>query len=202
MLGHSVSYYLPKYWATTPLYAEKIIPLLDHMLSVGSPDADKLATAYYDIWNKYTSPEEMSDESIKEYIRDHGYGYIVDLLLLSGDTLQNLLFLLPLIAILKDTKEGLKVVLSLLSSSGLQPNITAWYETLPVGEEDTFIIDSTIDLSSVDSSFFKKFDVFIQKYVYPTLSGLKVAYSVSGKHTLLPVIATIYKVQLNGVMDI
>ena len=97
MLGHSVSYYLPKYWAQTPLYAEKLIPLLDHMLSVESPYADKLALAYFDIWNKYTNPEDMTPESIKALVRELGYGYILDLLATTDDNLSKILFLLPLI---------------------------------------------------------------------------------------------------------
>lgn len=204
MLGHSVSYYLPREWAKTPLYAEKIIPLLDHMLSVDSPYADKLAYAYYDIWNKYTAPEEMTEESIRAYIRDHGYGYILDLLSLSSENLQNLLFLLPLIHYMKDSKIGLETVFSLMQSTDttIGTNITAWHETNPVGPEDTFTIESDINLATVDASFFEKFDTFITKYVYPTLTGLTVSYSLSGVQTLLPVVTTMVTVNLNGAMDI
>lgn len=204
MLGHSVSYYLPREWAKTPLYAEKIIPLLDHMLSVDSPYADKLAYAYYDIWNKYTAPEEMTEESIRAYIRDHGYGYILDLLSLSSENLQNLLFLLPLIHYMKDSKIGLETVFSLMQSTDttIGTNITAWHETNPVGPEDTFTIESDINLATVDASFFEKFDTFITKYVYPTLTGLTVSYSLSGVQTMLPVVTTMVTVDLNGAMDI
>lgn len=176
MLGHSVSYYLPKYWATTPLYSEKIIPLLDHMLSVGSPDADKLALAYYDIWNKYTNPEDMTDESIKAYVQDHGYTYILDLLATSHDNLQNLLFLLPLITYLKGSRKGLEVVFSLLQNSGSQSatNISVWHEQDPIGEEDTFSIESDIDLASIDTSFSKI------RYIYTKvcLSDINRAFGV------------------------
>lgn len=204
MLGHSVSYYLSREWAKTPLYAEKIIPLLNHMLSVDSPYADKLAYAYYDIWNKYTAPEEMTEESIRAYIRDHGYGYILDLLSLSSENLQNLLFLLPLIHYMKDSKIGLETVFSLMQSTDttIGTNITAWHETNPVGPEDTFTIESDINLATVDASFFEKFDTFITKYVYPTLTGLTVSYSLSGVQTLLPVVTTMVTVNLNGAMDI
>jgi hypothetical protein len=203
MLGHSVSYYLPKFWATTPLYAEKIIPLLDHFLSVDSPIADKLALAYYDIWNKYTSPEDMTEESIKAYIRDHGYGYILDLLSLSSNSYQTLLYLLPLIHFLKGSREGLEVVFSLLqvTTQEAKTKITAWYESDPVMEEDTFEIVSEIDLATIDASFFEKFDTFIQKYVYPSLTSLNVSYSVSGGFTLLPVLMTKIEVNLYGDMD-
>ena len=124
MLRHSVSYYLPSFWATTPLYAEKVIPLLDTYLSVGSPYANKLALAYYDIWNKYTKPEDMTLESIKAYIRDHGYGYILNLVSDSYENIQHVLMLLPIIAYLKDSRKGLEIVLSLLQPEGTEVGIT------------------------------------------------------------------------------
>lgn len=203
MLGHSVQYYLPHFWATTPLYSEKIIPLLDSLLSVDSPHADKLALAYYDIWNKVTSPENMTESSIEEYIKDHGYAYLLDLLSLSGDTLQNVLFLLPLIHYLKGSRKGLEVVLSLLQGSLniSASEITAWYEDDTM-EEDTFSVESDLDLATIDSSFFEKFDRFVQKYVYPTLTGLTVSYSVSGTHTLLPVVTVFNTIDMYGTMDI
>lgn len=203
MLGHSVSYYLPREWAKTPLYAEKVIPLLDYYLSVNAPNADKLALAYYDIWNKYKNPADLTEESLINYIRDHGYGYIVDLLALSTESLQTLLFLLPLIHYLKDTKRGLELVLSLLqlNAKETKTKITLWHESLPVGEEDTFSIESNIDVASIDSSFFTKFDTFIKKYVYPSLTGLYVSYTVSGAHTLLPILTTMITVDLYGDMD-
>ena len=204
MLGHSVSYYLPREWAKTPLYAEKVIPLLDNLLSVGSSEADKLALAYYDMWNKYKNPADLTEEALKEYINDMGYGYITDLLSLTTDSLQTLLFILPLIHYLKDSKTGVELVLSLLqlNSSELSTTVIPWYEENPVAEEDTFRIESNINLSSIGSDFFEKFDAFITKYVYPTLSGLYVSYTVSGGHTLLPVITTMITVDLNGTMDI
>jgi hypothetical protein len=203
MLEHSVAYYLPTFWATTPLYAEKIIPLLDNLLSVNSPVADKLALAYYDIWNKYTAPEDMTEESIRAFIRDHGYGYILDLLSLSSNSYNTLLYLLPLIHFLKGSREGLEIVFSLLqvSTKEAKTNITAWWEEDPVAEEDTFSIDSEIDLATIDSSFFEKFDTFIQKYVYPSLTSLNVSYSVSGTLTMLPVLMTHLEVNLVGDMD-
>ena len=163
MLGHSVSYYLPKYWAQTPLYAEKLIPLLDHMLSVESPYADKLALAYFDIWNKYTNPEDMTPESIKALVRELGYGYILDLLATTDDNLSKILFLLPLIHYLKDSKLGLEVVFSLLQSNDKPVNtkVTVWHEANPVMEEDTFSVESDINLASVGADFFDKFDKFI-----------------------------------------
>ena len=174
------------------------------MLSVESPYADKLALAYFDIWNKYTNPEDMTPESIKALVRELGYGYILDLLATTDDNLSKILFLLPLIHYLKDSKLGLEVVFSLLQSNDKPVNtkVTVWHEVNPVMEEDTFSVESDINLASVGADFFDKFDTFIRKYVYPTLTGLKVSYSVSGTHTLLPVIRATVIANLNGVMDV
>lgn len=205
MLEHSVQYYLPHFWATTPLYSEKLIPLLDTMLTVNSSVADKLALAYFDIWNKYKSPEDMTPESIRGYIRDHGYGYLLDILSTSSETtLQKVLFLLPLIHYLKGSKKGIEVVLSLLQGSFdiSASQIVAWFETEEIMEEDTFTIESDIDLSNIDGDFFEKFSKFVEKYVYPTLTGLSVSYSVSGAHTLLPVVTISNTLNMYGVMDI
>jgi hypothetical protein len=198
MLGHSVSYYLSEEWSKTPLYAEKLIPLLDQMLSVGSPYADKLALAYYDIMNKYKNPEDMTNESIRCYVKDHGYDYILNLLSLSSDSLTTLLFLLPLIHYLKGSRKGLETVLGLLQvdDKTINTTVTAWYEETPVAEEDTFTIDTDINLATIDSDFFTKFDVFVRKYVYPTLAGLSVSYAVLGTQTILPVVQTQIVVRL------
>ena len=105
---------------------------------------------------------------------------------------------------MKDSKIGLETVFSLMQSTDttIGTNITVWHETNPVGPEDTFTIESDINLATVDASFFEKFDTFITKYVYPTLTGLTVSYSLSGVQTLLPVVTTMVTVNLNGAMDI
>lgn len=202
MLRHSVSYYLPSFWATTPLYAEKVIPLLDTYLSVNSPRADKLALAYYDIINKYQKPEDMTPESIRAYIRDHGYGYVLNLINSSNEKLKELLLLLPLIAYLKDSKLGIKIVLSLLQPDGDdEPEVTEWWESDPVEVEDTFSIDADIELSNVSPDFLADFDVFIRKYVHPTLLSMKTSYTIKGAYTLLPVVSVFHTVDLKSSTD-
>jgi hypothetical protein len=53
ILGYSSSYFLPKYWANTPFYGEKLIPLLDYILSTDYVHTEQLATAFYNIESKY-----------------------------------------------------------------------------------------------------------------------------------------------------
>ena len=196
MLGHSVTYYLPSFWATTPFYCEKLVPLLDTYLSVGSPHANKLALAYYDLWNKYTKPEDMQDDSIREYIKDLGYGYLLNLLNNSSKSLRELLMLLPIIAMLKDSRKGLELVFSLFKADESTISIKEWWEGDELGDEDTFEIDCAIDINNISDSFLQDFGVFIQKYVHPTLTCMKTMYTISGGFTLLPVLTVFNTVDL------
>ena len=196
MLGHSVTYYLPSFWATTPFYSEKLVPLLDTYLSVGSPHANKLALAYYDLWNKYTKPEDMQDDSIREYIKDLGYGYLLNLLNNSSKSLRELLMLLPIIAMLKDSRKGLELVFSLFKAGESIISIKEWWEGDELGDEDTFEIDCAIDINNISESFLQDFGVFIQKYVHPTLTCMKTMYTISGGFTLLPVLTVFNTVDL------
>lgn len=198
MLRHSVSYYLPSFWATTPLYSEKIIPLLDTYLSVASPQADKLALAYYDIWNKYSKPEEMTDESIKAFIKDLGYGYILKLMNNSSENIRALLLLLPVIAYLKESKLGLEIVLSLLQHDTDNIKITEWWEHEIPAEEDTFDMDVDLDIQSLSNTFLADFDVFLKKYIHPTLRSLKTSYNIQGEFTLIPVMTVFHRMNLKS----
>ena len=78
MLGYSVSYFLSQYWRNVPLYAEKIIPLLDTCLSNNFVYSDKVSGAFYELINKYQNTAELPLENLKEFIREQGYGYILD----------------------------------------------------------------------------------------------------------------------------
>lgn len=196
MLGHSVTYYLPSFWATTPFYSEKLVPLLDTYLSVGSPHANKLALAYYDLWNKYTKPEDMRDDSIREYIKDMGYGYLLNLLNSSSESLRELLMVLPIIAMLKDSRKGLEIIFSLFKADESTVSIKEWWECEDLGDEDTFEIDCAIDANNISDSFLQDFGVFIQKYVHPTLTSMRTMYTIQGGFTLLPVLTVFNTVDL------
>ena len=196
MLGRSVTDYLPSFWATTPFYSEKLVPLLDTYLSVSSPHANKLALAYYDIWNKYVKPEDMQDDSIREYIKDHGYGYLLNLLNDSSESLKELLMVLPIIAMLKDSRQGLEIVFSLLKADESSITIKEWWEDENLQDEDTFEIDCAIDVNSISDTFLEDFGVFIQKYVHPTLTCMKTMYTIQGGFTLLPVLSVFNTIDL------
>ena len=117
ILGYSTSYFLPEYWGSTPLYGEKIIPLLDYILSTEYVQADGLANAFYTMANKYKNTATLPIEAIEEIIDESGYGYVKDLLGSDEDSIRLLVYLLVLIHQLKGTKLGLEVVLNLLKKN-------------------------------------------------------------------------------------
>ena len=117
ILGYSTSYFLPEYWGSTPLYGEKIIPLLDYILSTEYTEADKLANAFYMMENKYKNTADLPIEAIEEIINESGYGYVRDLFGDDEESIRLLVYLLVLIHQLKGSKLGIEVVLNLLKKS-------------------------------------------------------------------------------------
>lgn len=188
MLDNSVSYFLSNYWRNAPLYAEKLIPLLDTCLSSNYALSDKISNAFFELINKYQNTAELPLENLKEFIREQGYGYILDLVIQDENSVKALWYLLVLIHNLKGSKQGILLVLSLFEDD-FDPNktkIEQWYETIPVGRENTFTLESTIDVSKMGDGFFKNFQTFISNYVYPEMLSLKVNYAVDGRITHRP----------------
>lgn len=204
MFDQSVSYYLSEYWANTPLYAEKIIPLLDYVLTNNFEESSKLSQAFYEIINKYTNTADLPTESLKELIRESGYGYLIDLLTNDDTSLKVLVYLLVLVHQLKGSKEGIQIVLNLfqLNANPDDTVITQWFESTPVGEENTFTIDSQIDISKASKDFFRHFNTFISNYVYPELASLKIKYTTEAIKTQIPLTRLKIKYISNGIMPV
>lgn len=116
ILGYSAAYFLPQYWVNTPLYGEKIIPLLDYVLSTDYEKTELLATAFYNIESKYKNTADLPIECIEEIINESGYKYIRDLLGQDDESLKLLVYLLVMIHQLKGSDKGIKLVLELLKS--------------------------------------------------------------------------------------
>ena len=114
ILGYSAAYFFPEYWSSTPLYGEKIIPLIDYILSADFAQADKLANAFYMMENKYKNTGDLPIDCIKAIIEESGYTYVLDLLGSDEKSIRLLVYLLVMIHQLKGTGLGIEVVLNLL----------------------------------------------------------------------------------------
>ena len=188
MLGKSVSYFLSQQWSNTPLYAEKIIPLLDTCLSSNFVLSDKVADAFYELTNKYQNTADLPLENLKEFIREQGYGYILDLVVQDEKTVKLLWYMLVLIHQLKGTKEGLLLVLSLLDGTfdPAQTKIVQWHEMFPVGRANTFQLETNINIAQLGEGFFSRFQTFLSNYVYPEMLIMNINYNVDGRITYRP----------------
>ena len=124
ILGYSASYFLPEYWASTPFYGEKIIPLIDYILSTDFEQAEKLATAFYAMTDKYKNTSNLPIDFIKDIITESGYDYVLQLLGNDTDSIRLLVYLIVLIHQLKSTELGIEIVLGLFKRD-IKPMILA-----------------------------------------------------------------------------
>lgn len=189
MLDYSVSHYLGSYWKDTPLYAEKIVPLLDYCLSNNYMFNTKMSQAFYELTDKYQHTSELPVENMKEFIKEHGYGYIADLFEDKAENLKLVIYLLALIHELKGTETGVRLVLNLfqLDTEPSDTKLVQWFQETPMAEENTFTIDTKLDVGKAGSDFFEHFSTFIKNYVYPELRALRVRYAMTAKRQQVPV---------------
>lgn len=140
ILGYSSAYFLPQYWVNTPLYGEKIVPLLDYILSTDYTHTEKLATAFYSIESKYKNTADLPIDRIEAIIEECGYGYVRNLLSDDEDSLKLLVYILVMIHQLKGSKKGIETVLNLIRSTGdeLELTVVGKPEISPTREVSNF----------------------------------------------------------------
>lgn len=153
ILGYSTAYFLPQYWVNTPLYGEKIIPLLDYILSTDYANTDQLATAFYNIESKYTNTADLPIEAIEEVIDESGYTYIRNLLGNDEDSLRLLVYTLVMVHQLKGSKKGIETVLDLLKSGDDELEIAI------VGDLDVNEIREATNFSTTNFVTYSNFSI-------------------------------------------
>lgn len=130
ILGYSSAYFLSQYEANTPLYGEKLIPLLDYVLSTDYSNTEMLATAFYAIQDKYKNTSDLPIKEIDALIDECGYSYIRNLLGDDDNSLKLFVYLLVMVHQLKGSKKGIETVLGLLRTTGEELELSI------VGEPD------------------------------------------------------------------
>lgn len=164
ILGYSSAYFLPQYWVNTPLYGEKIIPLLDYILSTDYAHTEKLATAFYDIESKYKNTQDLPIDKIEAIIEESGYGYVRNLLGQDSESLKLLVYILVMVHQLKGSKRGIETVMQLLRSpeepmeQGVTGNvdISSTYDVSGFSENDYVILSN---FNAGNGSFDLKFKI-------------------------------------------
>ena len=151
ILGYSSAYFLSQYEANTPLYGEKIVPLLDYVLSTDYANTELLATSFYAIQDKYKNSADLPLDRIEALIDECGYGYIRKLLGDDEDSLKLFVYLLVMVHQLKGSKRGIETVLGLLRTTGDELELSI------IGEPE---ISSTREVSGFTTSDFVMYSNF------------------------------------------
>jgi hypothetical protein len=169
LLGYSVAQYLSRFQISSPLWGQKLIPLLDYTFSNNYVDNSELSAAFYQIVNKYTNTTELPLESLQHYVQEMGYGYILEFFQPDEEAAQRLVSFLVVIHFLKGSRKGLELILDIMGISG---TIVEWYESIPLGVVNTFtlLIDSDTLTGNDNPETYKNFEKFVRSYVYPEVN--------------------------------
>lgn len=170
MSTYDVLKYVPEKLRTLPIYV-KVSELLQYVV-------DRAYEENRDISEKFKYPETAKEEAIYTTILEFGYEYIADL----GDQITSvdkasLIQFISLLHLLKGTRRGLELVLTLL---GFTFEITEWWEEGGSGEPMTFNMTVFIGLSGVENVFTTLTNLrsFIRNYVLPKLDDTFVVFDV------------------------
>jgi len=176
MFNHSVRKWIPEKLNEREL-VKQFADAVDWLLSADYPDADKLATRFSSLQNKYKNLDEVPLDDIYLIIEESGYSYITDVLSLDEDSVRTFTSFLSFIHQNKGTRRGLEFVFELLK---MDYKITEWFEQSPKGTPMTY----NIDLLSFSPTGLRGFEIinkilrFCKNYVYPIMQTLLVQFKV------------------------
>lgn len=168
----------------------KIAELLNYLISVETDNLNEILKAYNDVYYKYKDITQLSEDMLKELLSELGFNYILDLFTLTKVELIAFLKYLNLIAALKGTTNGVKLVLQLLNF-----NFTyeLWYEQTPIGRPFTATV--RITTTDYDSVLLSKLNKFFRQYTLPlVIIVITEAAEIATMHTYVngPIYGKIY----------
>ena len=178
MLGYSVNRFLPRWWReNSPLWQQKLVPLLDWFLSNNNTSRDKMSGSFYQIVDKYVNTQDLPLQGLTLYIKEMGYGYITDFFQPNEAGAKKLVAFLVIIHFLKGSRKGLELILDIMGIGG---SIVEWWETTPVDTVDTFtlVIDARTLTGTEDPDTYRRFEEFVRNYVYPEIK-FKIVYNAN-----------------------
>jgi hypothetical protein len=140
---------------------------------------EKYAEDMRDVSLKYISPDDVSEQTVKEVFLENGLKSVVDLFDTFDDIdFATILYFSTYILLFKGHRSGYELVLKLV---GFDYDMVEWWETDPKGKENTFSISLNISSSTVSNPYqtFQKVKKFTAEYVLPIISPLFYNYDVT-----------------------
>lgn len=137
------------------------------------------AVKFEDIRLKNSGPDQVSEEVIKEIIRELGFDYITSVMdTITGFQFNSLLEFISLVNLLKGSRIGFELVLKLL---GFDSVITEWWEMYPKGQPQTFDIVCIMNNTYIPNVLvtLNEVKVFARAYVFPTISNIDFRFGFS-----------------------
>ena len=142
--------YLPSELQKNEYYL-KICSLIDSLLSSNSEYFANERMMLQEAINKYKDYRNLRDTTLHQLVKEFGFQYIIEILSLPESRLKNIIAYLSLINMLKGSKTGLELVLTLLD---FEYEITEWWEDpIFLPDRNTY----ALDLIFVDMGFDSKF---------------------------------------------
>lgn len=130
-----------------------------------------------DFREKFTGPDQVSEDVVKEILNEQGFNYIVEIM----DTITNfefntLITYVSLISQLKGSRKGLELVLRLL---GFESVIREWWEDPDdLGEPWTYQLTVLASASNVPDIFttLQKVEIFSRNYVFAQIANIDIQF--------------------------
>ena len=136
---------------------------------------------------KKTKTETLSEETVKEIVREQGFDYIVSVMdTISGFQFNKMLSFIELINELKGTRKGLELVLRLM---GFDSIIKEWWEGAQFDTDPwTYEIIIIVNSSFVPDLFntLDKVKIFSQNYVIAKVTNIEIRFSAENFAQLAP----------------
>ena len=161
--------YLPSEFQKNEYYL-KICSLIDSLLSSNSEYFANERMMLQEAINKYKDYRNLRDTTLHQLVKEFGFQYIIEILSLPESKLKNIIAYLSLINMLKGSKTGLELVLSLLV---FEYEITEWWEDpIFLPDRNTYALDLIFVDMGFDSKFLVDFQTFSRQYGYPLLANI------------------------------
>lgn len=166
-----------KSFLSTNLQDAELSPKLNEMMNyiLSSVVEDLKDTKY-----KYTQPELLREEAIKQIIIEQGYDYVAGVMdTIEGLQFNTMLSFVDLINQLKGTRVGLELVLKLL---GFDSIIKEWWQNTVSDKEpwsyDIVIVMNTSNVPDIYNTL-DKIKIFSENYVIANIANIDVRFSAS-----------------------